>query len=153
LNTVKPLEIKTPTIIEINKTEASPIPQPKIVDFRKTTEAERRYIYINYILFPVGKSNINPKYIPLLNDLCKIILSNDQIGIEINGYADPTGNEEKNLDLSRKRAEEVEKYLISKNIPVRRIISEGKGEIEDNKEIDYSQARRAEIKLFEIIKK
>ncbi len=88
LNTIKPLEIKTPTVIEITKTE-TPIIQSQSIDFRKTSASDRRYIYINYIFFPVGKSDIHTKYLTLLNDLCKIILLNEQIGIEINGYADP----------------------------------------------------------------
>ena len=73
--------------------------------------------------------------------------------LEIQGFTDSTGSATKNLELSRKRADSVVRYLTSKhNIPLRRISMLGLGE--DDPSADNStregrkQARRVEIRVF-----
>jgi OOP family OmpA-OmpF porin len=43
--------------------------------------------------------------------------------IEVAGFADTTGNAEKNVELSEKRAAAVVQYLQMKDVPLRRILA------------------------------
>ena len=47
--------------------------------------------------------------------------------VELDGHADLTGDVCKNLILSEKRAKSVQKYLVSKGIDSKRIITKGFG--------------------------
>lgn len=73
--------------------------------------------------------------------------------MEVQGFADSTGSAASNLELSRKRADAVVRYLTSKhNIPLRRISMLGMGEDDpnaDNKSREgRKQARRVEVRVF-----
>jgi len=74
--------------------------------------------------------------------------------IEVGGYADSTGSDAKNFQLSRQRAEAVIQYLaVNHQIPLRRFVSPmGYGEtaaIADNKTAaGRAQNRRVELKLL-----
>jgi len=74
--------------------------------------------------------------------------------IEVGGYADSTGNEAKNFQLSRQRADSVIQYLaVRHKIPLRRFVSPmGYGETEavaDNKTAaGRAQNRRVEVKML-----
>ena len=74
--------------------------------------------------------------------------------IEVGGYADSTGSDAKNFQLSRQRAEAVIQYLaVNHQIPLRRFVSPmGYGEtaaVADNKTATgRAQNRRVELKLL-----
>jgi outer membrane protein OmpA-like peptidoglycan-associated protein len=73
--------------------------------------------------------------------------------LEIQGFTDATGNAANNLELSRRRADSVVRYLTTKhNIPLRKINVLGVGEDDptaDNKTREgRKQARRVEIRVF-----
>jgi OmpA-OmpF porin, OOP family len=72
--------------------------------------------------------------------------------IEVQGYTDNTGDEQYNIGLSQRRAEAVERYLVSKNIPLFRVSIVGLGKdspIADNKTRDgRAQNRRVEVRVL-----
>jgi outer membrane protein OmpA-like peptidoglycan-associated protein len=72
--------------------------------------------------------------------------------IEIQGFTDSTGSEQYNIGLSQRRAEAVERYLVSKGVPLYRISIVGLGEdnpVADNKTSQgRSQNRRVEVRLL-----
>jgi outer membrane protein OmpA-like peptidoglycan-associated protein len=72
--------------------------------------------------------------------------------IEIQGFTDSTGSENYNVGLSQRRAESVERYLVSKNIPLYRISIVGLGEenpVADNKSSQgRAQNRRVEVRVL-----
>jgi len=74
--------------------------------------------------------------------------------IEIQGFTDSTGSEQYNIGLSQRRAESVERYLVSKSIPLYRISIVGLGEenpVADNKSSQgRSQNRRVEIRVLKV---
>jgi len=57
----------------------------------------------------------------------KILKDNPDVSIHIEGHTDSIGTEEYNLQLSRKRAESVRNYLVSKGISPERITIFGFG--------------------------
>jgi outer membrane protein OmpA-like peptidoglycan-associated protein len=68
--------------------------------------------------------------------------------VEVRGFADPTGNAEKNLELSQRRANAVVQYLAAKhNIPMRRImVPMGYGETKSGG--DAKQDRRVDVMVL-----
>lgn len=64
------------------------------------------------ISFSSGKSRINAKSAPLLQTLTKTAQLCPKLGIVIAGHTDNRGNSERNLTLSKQRAEAVAKWLI-----------------------------------------
>jgi OmpA-OmpF porin, OOP family len=72
--------------------------------------------------------------------------------IELQGFTDSRGSEGYNIGLSQRRVESVERYLVSKNIPLYRISVVGLGEdnpVADNKTSQgRSQNRRVEIRVL-----
>jgi hypothetical protein len=72
ISTSKPLQIKTPTIIQL-KSDSVVRSIKKETDFRTIPENKRRYIYINYVYYPSGKYDADKKYLSLLNDIYQLI--------------------------------------------------------------------------------
>jgi len=72
--------------------------------------------------------------------------------IELQGYTDARGSEQYNIGLSQRRAESVERYLVTKKIPLYRISIVGLGKddpVADNKkEQGRAQNRRVEIRVL-----
>jgi len=72
--------------------------------------------------------------------------------IELQGYTDARGSEQYNINLSERRAESVQRYLVSKKIPLYRISIVGLGKedpVADNKsEQGRAQNRRVEVRVL-----
>jgi len=89
---------------------------------------------------------------PSLDELSKVMLGNENFNLLISGHTDDIGKAETNLSLSKKRAQAVEKYLISKGVGKERMTVEFFGEtmpIADNKTIEGRQKnRRVEMKII-----
>jgi outer membrane protein OmpA-like peptidoglycan-associated protein len=75
--------------------------------------------------------------------------------VELQGYTDSTGSEQYNIGLSQRRAENVERYLVSKNVPLYRISIVGLGKdnpVADNKTRQgRDQNRRVEVRVLKTV--
>ncbi|MCX7954221.1 MAG: OmpA family protein [Bacteroidales bacterium] len=140
------IQIITPEIKEIADIEI--LPSDEKTSLKNTAPEKRRYIYISYVFYKSGSSSIDKKYYSTLKNILNVLKSDNNIGVEINGYTDLKGSDELNLKLSIERAENIAKFFINENIDPDRIIISGKGK-DTNTKIDFSLMRRSEIKLFE----
>jgi OOP family OmpA-OmpF porin len=74
--------------------------------------------------------------------------------VEIQGFTDSTGAETYNILLSQRRAETVQRYLLSKGVPLYRISVLGLGKedpVADNKtKQGRDQNRRVEVTLLKL---
>jgi OOP family OmpA-OmpF porin len=72
--------------------------------------------------------------------------------LELQGYTDGQGSEQYNIGLSQRRAESVERYLVSKGVPLFRISIVGLGKdnpVADNKtKQGRAQNRRVEVRVL-----
>ena len=72
--------------------------------------------------------------------------------LELQGFTDSTGSEDYNIGLSQRRAESVQRYLVSKNVPLYRVSIVGLGEanpVADNQtRTGKAQNRRVEVNLL-----
>ena len=103
--------------------------------------------------FKVGSAVLSPEGKQNLDNLAQTALTMKGYLIEVTGFASADGDEKKNKDLSKRRAQAVLDYLIeTHNIPLRRIgVSYGFGEsqaVADNSTREgRAQNRRVEVKL------
>lgn len=114
------------------------------------------------ILFNTGKADLSSAAKSALNDFAQNVLNkNTDVDVAIQGYTDNQGwknstaaeSTEKNLDLSRQRAQAVEAYLKSCGVSGKQIKkTEGFGEqnpVQDNStEAGRQQNRRVEIYMY-----
>jgi outer membrane protein OmpA-like peptidoglycan-associated protein len=87
-------------------------------------------IAIEGIEYDFDKATLRPKSKEVLDELAEFLELNDNLTIEIQSHTDIRGNDAYNMDLSRRRAQSVVDYLISKGIPKERLIAKGYGETE-----------------------
>ena len=82
------------------------------------------------VLFEFDRSALRPGETPKLDDLVAKITGRTFDRLDAVGHADRIGASAYNLGLSKRRAEAVQAYLVSKGVDARRIRSEAKGEDE-----------------------
>jgi OmpA-OmpF porin, OOP family len=90
-------------------------------------QAFQRMMSNNVINFESGSASIDPDSLPLLRNLASVALRCDRFTIEIAGHTDNQGARALNLDLSRRRAENVAAYLENLNVARERLKPIGLG--------------------------
>lgn len=122
-------------------------PQAEIKKFDTLAIGEK--LILKKVFFATNKSNILPSSEMALKELLKAMLNNQNLVIQIIGYTDNVGIEEKNTLLSENRAQSVANYLIENGIESSRIKKGGFGSAnpigDNNSEDGRSLNRRIEI--------
>ena len=87
-----------------------------------------------------------------LNDLAGLLLKKPEWKIQISGHTDNVGNDQTNLILSKKRAESVKAYLVSKNVQADRVqtlfFGKTKPIASNDTEEGRQKNRRVEMKII-----
>jgi OmpA-OmpF porin, OOP family len=130
--------------------ESRPMPEP---DFDKLTLSAGA-------LFPLSSTNIKPTGREKLDELVDRLKEMEFETVRVVGHSDPTGPKAMNESLSKRRAQAVKNYLVSKGIDPKRIETAGKGGSEPlpktadcdslprmEKIICYAPDRRVEIEV------
>jgi len=84
-------------------------------------EDSNQVLFIPNIEFDFNSYVIKDSFYKILNRLVPFLLKHFDFHIEINGYSDAIGNDEYNIELSLKRAENIASYLFSKGVDSNRI--------------------------------
>ncbi len=106
----------------------------------------------NGILFDVNSDQIKPQSYGSLQDIAQLLKENSTIRVSVIGHTDADGNEDTNLELSRRRSAAVVKALTSNfGIDASRLQSDGKGKSEPLDTNDTS-AGKANNRRVEFIK-
>jgi outer membrane protein OmpA-like peptidoglycan-associated protein len=106
------------------------------------------------VTFAVNSSTLSNQAKSTLDGVANNVGGGNRAGylIELQGFTDSTGSEQYNINLSQRRAESVERYLVTKNIPLFRISIVGLGEekpVADNKtRAGRDQNRRVEVRVL-----
>jgi OOP family OmpA-OmpF porin len=105
------------------------------------------------VTFAVNSSSLSSQDRAALDHIAGIVGS-IQTGymLELQGFTDNSGSEQYNINLSRRRAESVQRYLVRRNVPLFRISILGLGDespVADNKtKAGRSQNRRVEVRIL-----
>jgi len=105
------------------------------------------------VLFKVNSAVLSADAKQQLDQMSPSVTSTKRYFIAIQGFTDKTGSAEYNLELSRRRAEAVQTYLVAQhNVPVYRIQIVGLGRDkplnEQKTREERQQNRRVEVTLF-----
>jgi len=105
------------------------------------------------VLFNVNRYNLTDEAKQALDSAAAQFQNTKNYVLEVQGYTDSTGSAALNLELSRKRADAVVRYLtMQHNVPLRKINVLGLGEDDPNADnktrAGRKQARRVEIRVF-----
>lgn len=73
--------------------------------------------------FSLGTSTVNPASYSILNEIISLLGNYPQYKINVEGYTDSLGSDDKNIALSISRAKDVANYLISNGISKERIVT------------------------------
>ena len=105
------------------------------------------------IEFDLGRATVRAKSQPTLNEAAGVLKEYAALRISITGHTDNVGDRNKNLELSKARAEAVKAYLVQQGIDAGRIETRGAGPdepIADNKlDAGRQKNRRIEFKLLQ----
>ncbi|MGP8305083.1 OmpA family protein [Vibrio sp. YIC-376] len=98
------------------------------------------------VLFANDSDVINPVFQKQILDLSKFLKEYPETSIEIQGYASRTGTSEHNLDLSKRRAENVRNELLRNGVSPSRVTIVGYGDTvlatQGTDEVSHAQNRR-----------
>ena len=100
----------------------------------------------------VGRAQLTAQAGQELDQLvARLKADNQPVFVEIQGHTDSTGSDTYNLDLSKRRADAVARYLISRGVSSARIQTQGMGEayaVADNNTAEgRARNRRVEVKI------
>lgn len=116
-------------------------------DIQKQLETNGKAIL--HINFDTDKATLKPDGLQTVTEIVKVLKSNESMKISINGYTDNSGNESRNLKLSKERAASVKNEIIKAGIDSNRLDSNGFGQdspIANNTTQDgKAQNRRVEL--------
>jgi outer membrane protein OmpA-like peptidoglycan-associated protein len=139
---------KCPT--EAGTTANNGCPEVKKDTITKVIEEKISFAARN-IFFKAGSDQLTESSFAALDDVAKILNSMPTVKLQVDGHTDSSGIAEKNLQLSKLRAQSVKNYLIAKGIDGSRLTSTGYGSakpLESNATLEGRRKnRRVELKL------
>ncbi len=84
---------------------------------------------LDSVYFDTNKDVIQSRSYQLLDNVAKVLVAHGEISaIRVEGHTDDAGDDEKNLDLSQRRAQRVRQYLIDHGVDAQRLVAQGFGE-------------------------
>lgn len=82
---------------------------------------EGQTIRLTNLIFAQGKSTIDPKSYPELDEVGQMMKENTKMEIQLEGHTDNQGSSKANLALSQERVDAVKKYLVAMGISKDRV--------------------------------
>lgn len=80
------------------------------------------------LLFETNSDVIVESSFPSLNKLASLLINNPKYKLHLEGHTDNVGDDEANMDLSKRRANSVRAYLVRRGVQEYRISTDGLGE-------------------------
>lgn len=123
---------------------------PPVREIKREVRDKINYI-ANSILFTTASEHLTDSSYRALDELAVMMREHPEWKLAIEGYTDNRGTPERNLLLSRKRAETVREYLVVKGVTALRLTATGYGQerprAENKTEAGRAANRRVELKL------
>ncbi len=103
------------------------------------------------VLFDVGRSELRPEAREKLARLSGVLFGHPALKLEIEGHTDSTGSEELNQRLSEQRADAVQSYMASQDVPTELITARGFGKTMPHASNDTARGRQQNRRVEIII--
>ncbi len=139
----KPVVVTTPAPVI---TRPAPVTTTTTVVRPTAAEAIRGYDTVN-VFYRSGQSQTESNYFSQLDRVAQIMREYPEVSALLQGYADKSGNPAANLALSKKRANGIKNYLISRGVSSNRITTAFYGDEQASSSNDPS-SRRVEVRLM-----
>ncbi|MBK9284532.1 MAG: OmpA family protein [Sphingobacteriaceae bacterium] len=90
----------------------------------------KNLIVTESIEYASGQFNLDESSTKIIDKVIEVLITNNQLKLEVISHTDAQGDDAANLQLSKKRSETVIDYIKSKGIKAERLTATGKGEKE-----------------------
>jgi outer membrane protein OmpA-like peptidoglycan-associated protein len=115
------------------------------------TVSETTWFAFDRLVFDTGSATLRPESQEQLNNIAAILAAYPNVSMKVGGYTDNVGGADRNLQLSRDRANTVVAELVRRGISPGRLGAEGYGEqypVADNStEQGRAQNRRVSMRV------
>lgn len=91
-------------------------------------EIQRKNFQFQPIYFDYDKDSIRPEYFEFLEEIVEIIDGHSDLRVKVVGNTDADGSDEYNEDLSKRRAQSIIDFFVSKGISADRLVIDFNGE-------------------------
>ncbi len=109
-------------------------------------------VVLDHLIFDQGRAVINPKSFQELDELVAMMKDSPKVEIQLEGHTDNVGNPQANIKLSQQRVDAVKKYIISKGINKKRVMTKAYGGSQpvarENTEEARAKNRRVEMRVL-----
>jgi len=124
------------------------------VDVTETPDGTGILVNLPDVTFAVDSTTVSPSFRSALDSVAQSMVQYPNSLVDVMGHTDSTGSDTYNLDLSRRRAESVANYMVSRGVSRARLETIGYGEqypVADNSTAEgRQQNRRVEIRITPI---
>jgi len=124
------------------------------VDVSETPDGTGILVNLPDVTFAVDSTDVSPAFRSALDSVAQSMITYPNSLVDVMGHTDSTGSDSYNLDLSRRRAESVANYMVSRGVSRARLETVGYGEqypVADNSTPEgRAQNRRVEIRITPI---
>lgn len=116
-------------------------------------EIKKALVILRGVEFEFNKDILTKDSVKILDNVVKIIKKNRRYfrSIEIQGHTDSIGNDEFNMDLSKRRVKAVYRFLVKRGLPSKLFTARGFGEtrpkVKERNDKDRQTNRRVEFKV------
>ena len=134
---IMPVVVEEVKVVEVVEPTPEPVvvptPEPVVESVPEPVKEEPvatpapAVLSANNVEFLFGSSLVSESFKVELNNVADQLKANPTMNILVTGYTDEVGGVDANLILSRKRADAVKSYLVSKGVSAARITTKGLG--------------------------
>lgn len=118
----------------------------------KTAHEVGHVMLLNNLIFQVSKAIISPESYSELDLVVDMMKENQHMVIQLEGHTDYTGDPGQNLKLSQQRVDAVKKYLVTKGVHKKRVLTKAFGGTQPLSKDDTPEAhrmnRRVELRIL-----
>lgn len=120
------------------------------IEVAKTQDNRLRITVPDNISFDSGRADIKPGFRTVLDRFAQSLQENPQTLVQIIGHTDSTGDDARNVTLSRERAIATRDYLSSRGVSLNRMAIDGRGEREPvaTNDTDAGRASNRRVEIF-----
>jgi OOP family OmpA-OmpF porin len=127
--------------------------EPIVLDIELEKASEGTSAVLENIFFDVDKYELKEKSVTELKKILRFLNENPSVRIEISGHTDNTGSAAYNVQLSEKRAQSVNNYLVSQGISQSRLTPKGYGSQQPIASNDTEEGRQKNRRIqFKIVR-